>query len=199
MPSSLERFHSRALEYSSFPPVSVYGTGGLGLTAELFSEAEYHPIPLSRGFEVLSLFRLNRSFIPGEPTSFDDDSTRRWINFLRHSTDQTVSDGAGILNQLGIDYSLRPRLSTRLTLGGRTFPRNPWDLGELEFNQLYRYLCLHSHFQTLQSRLPFPFAAFGTLSYCLPCGKPIASVYGLSPDNFRRNFARWVSCYALFK
>ena len=46
-------------------------------------------------------------------------------------------DGAGILNLLGIDYSLRPRLSTRLTLGGRTFPRKPWDLGELEFNQLY--------------------------------------------------------------
>ena len=27
----------------------------------------------------------------------------------------------------------------------------------------------------------------------------MASVYGLSPDHFRRNFARWVSCYALFK
>ena len=65
-----------------------------------------------------------------------------------------MQSGAGILNLLGIDYSLRPRLSTRLTLGGRTFPRNPWDLGELEFNQLYRYLCLHSHSQALQSRLP---------------------------------------------
>ena len=64
--------------------------------------------------------------------------------------------GAGILNLLGIDYSLRPRLSTRLTLGGRTFPRNPWDLGELEFNQLYRYLCLHSHSQALHGRLPLP-------------------------------------------
>ena len=180
--------------------MSVYGTGILGLTAKFFSGAEYHRIPISRGFRVLSFFSLNvRYFIPEQPTNFDDDSTRRSVNFLRHSTGRTVSDGAGILNQLGIDYSLRPRLSTRLTLGGRTFPRNPWDLGELELNQLYRYLCLHSHFQTLQSRLPFPFAAFGTLSYCLPCGKPIASVYGLSPDHFRRNFARWVSCYALFK
>jgi hypothetical protein len=73
--------------------------------------------------------------------------------------------GSGILNQIGIDYSLRPRLSTRLTLGGRTFPRNPWDFGETEFNRLYRYLCLHSHSQALQSRLPFSFAALGTLSY----------------------------------
>ena len=108
--------------------------------------------------------------------------------------------GAGILNLLGIDYSLRPRLSTRLTLGGRTFPRNPWDLGELEFNQLYRYLCLHSHSQALQSRLPLllrrTWDAFLLLHLAV---KPIASVYGLSPDHFRRNFARWVSCYALFK
>lgn len=65
-----------------------------------------------------------------------------------------MQGGAGILNLLGIDYSLRPRLSTRLTLGGRTFPRNPWDFGEPDFNRLYRYLCLHSHSQALQSRLP---------------------------------------------
>ena len=64
--------------------------------------------------------------------------------------------GAGILNLLAIVYAHRPRLRTRLTLGGRTFPRNPWDLGELEFNQLYRYLCLHSHSQALHGRLPLP-------------------------------------------
>lgn len=46
---------------------------------------------------------------------------------------------------------------------------------------------------------PFHFAALGTLSYCASCDAPTASVYGLSPDHFRRNFARWVSCYALFK
>ena len=96
------------------------------------------------------------SFIPRQPTSFDDDSTRRSVNFLRHSMGQTVSSGAGILNLLGIDYSLRPRLSTRLTLGGRTFPRNPWDFGEPDFNRLYRYLCLHSHSQALHGRLPLP-------------------------------------------
>jgi hypothetical protein len=108
--------------------------------------------------------------------------------------------GAGILNLLGIDYSLRPRLSTRLTLGGRTFPRNPWDFGEPDFNRLYRYLCLHSHSQALQSRLPLllrcTWDAFLLRTFE---GAPIASVYGLSPDHFRRNFARWVSCYALFK
>ena len=33
------------------------------------------------------------------------------------------------INQLSIDYASRPRLRTRLTLGGRAFPRNPWTFG----------------------------------------------------------------------
>ena len=38
--------------------------------------------------------------------------------------------GAGILNLLAIAYALRPRLRSRLTLGGRTFPRKPWVYGD---------------------------------------------------------------------
>src|SRR3954451_8130751 len=33
------------------------------------------------------------------------------------------------INRLCIDYALRPRLSSRLTLGGLAFPRNPWAIG----------------------------------------------------------------------
>src|SRR5271165_7479666 len=33
------------------------------------------------------------------------------------------------INQLCIDYASRPRLSSRLTLGGLAFPRNPWAFG----------------------------------------------------------------------
>ena len=33
------------------------------------------------------------------------------------------------INLLCIDYALRPRLSSRLTLGGLAFPRNPWAFG----------------------------------------------------------------------
>ena len=33
------------------------------------------------------------------------------------------------INLLCIDYALRPRLSSRLTLGGLAFPRNPWAYG----------------------------------------------------------------------
>ncbi len=33
------------------------------------------------------------------------------------------------INQLSIAYASRPRLRSRLTLGGLTFPRNPWTYG----------------------------------------------------------------------
>src|SRR4051812_2483120 len=33
------------------------------------------------------------------------------------------------INLLCIDYASRPRLSSRLTLGGLAFPRNPWAFG----------------------------------------------------------------------
>ncbi len=138
------------------------------LTTKFFLEAEYHTIPIGRGLKVPSLFSFTRSFIPEQPTSFDDDSTRRWINFLRHSLDRT---------QMKWFWNIKSRISTGF---------------------IVTYVCILT---PKRSRVgyPFSFAALGTLSYCAPCGAPIASVYGLSPDHFRRNFARWVSCYALFK
>lgn len=142
------------------------------LTTKLFSGAEYHAIPIGRGLKVLSFFSFTRSFIPEQPTNFDDDSTRRCINFLRHSLGQTHAKWCRNINLLGIDYSLRPRLSTRLTLGGRTFPRNPWNLGEPDFNRLYRYLCLHSHFQALHGRLPLPLRCTWNAFLLLYCYNP---------------------------
>ena len=35
----------------------------------------------------------------------------------------------GNINPLSIDYACRPRLRSRLTLGGQTWPRNPWSFG----------------------------------------------------------------------
>ena len=39
------------------------------------------------------------------------------------------SHGYGNINPLSIDYACRPRLRSRLTLGGLTWPRNPWSFG----------------------------------------------------------------------
>ena len=40
-----------------------------------------------------------------------------------------VARGYGNINPLSIDYACRPRLRSRLTLGGLACPRNPWSFG----------------------------------------------------------------------
>jgi hypothetical protein len=44
----------------------------------------------------------------------------RVVRFLVVLIPALTLDGAGIFNLLCIDYALRPHLSSRLTLGGRT-------------------------------------------------------------------------------
>jgi len=85
------------------------------------------------------------------------------------------------INQLCIDYASRPRLSSRLTLGGLAFPRNPWLTAE-GFSPLSRYSCQHSHSITLHDGSLRRFSARSTLPYPLPLTrKSAASALGLSP------------------
>ncbi len=46
---------------------------------------------------------------------------------------------------LSIDYAFRPRLRSRLTLGGVTWPRKPYAYGERASHSLYRYSCPQNH------------------------------------------------------
>ena len=46
-------------------------------------------------------------------------TTSAWTHYHEH----------GNINPLSIDYACRPRLRSRLTLGGTTWPRNPWSSG----------------------------------------------------------------------
>ena len=61
----------------------------------------------------------------------------------------TRTHGYGNINPLSIDYACRPRLRSRLTLGGLAWPRNPWSFGGQGSHLPYRYSCLHSHSHTL--------------------------------------------------
>src|SRR5207302_9057329 len=56
------------------------------------------------------------------------------------------------INLLCIDYALRPRLSSRLTLGGRAFPQEPLGIRRRGSSPLFRYSCRHSHSTTLHVR-----------------------------------------------
>ncbi len=53
-------------------------------------------------------------------------------SFLRHSFVQTCLRRDRISNLLSIGFSFRITLRSRLTLGGSTFPRNPWTFGEYD-------------------------------------------------------------------
>ena len=124
LPSSLRRVNSRALEYSSRIPVSVCGTGCLHSKWSAFLGTNFH--------DVVAAVALTYSI-----------RTRLSLPLIRPQ--HIVTSGLRNINRMCIDYSLRPRLSSRLTLGGRTWPRNPWVYGGQNSHLAYRYSCLHSH------------------------------------------------------
>ena len=86
-----------------------------------------HPLPTS----------LNRNPMTGSAT-FLRPSSRKHPCWCRN------------IRLLPIDYAFRPRLRSRLTLGGLALPRNPWTYGESVSHTLCRYSCQHSHFRYLQ-------------------------------------------------
>ena len=131
--------------------MSDYGTGNRGNTRKFFSVPALMD-PLQP--------KPPRPCPCGQTATFN----RRPIS-TETSLPNLTTAGAGILNLLSIVYALRPRLRSRLTLGGRTFPRKPWVYGGQEFNLSYRYSCLHPHFLTLHTRLPWCFNALRTLPY----------------------------------
>ena len=105
-----------------------------------------------------------------------------------------------IFNLLVIDYAFRPRLSSRLTQGGRTFPWKPWTYAE---SDSHRFLATHTGILTsIRSTTPLGMASmlYGTLPYLLYSSYRFKdSVLRLAPVNFRRRDTRLVSCYALFQ
>ena len=180
MPSSLTRFHSRALAHLCPPTCVGFRYGQPWKHAEVFlgscfdgsGSAEASPSPALR---------------QGPPLSIGGPSPQK-----RHIPSLTTA-GAGILNLLSIVYALRPRLRSRLTLGGRTFPRKPWVYGGQEFNLSYRYSCLHPHFLTLHRDFHHGFDALRTLPYhSNPPRRTRIQSFGipLIANHYRREIAR---------
>lgn len=72
--------------------------------------------------------------------------------------------GCGNINPLPIGYAFRPRLRSRLTLGGLTFPRKPWAFGGGASHPPYRYSFRHTHSTVLHDTLPVPLRRDGRRS-----------------------------------
>src|SRR5438067_520942 len=73
--------------------------------------------------------------------------------------------GYGNINPLSIDYACRPRLRSRLTLGGLACPRNPWSSGGgVSHPSFATHACILSRTASTTG-LPRRFARRTTLPY----------------------------------
>ncbi len=110
-------------------------------------------------------------------------STRRCLASCVSPSLQTPPRRNRTIHLLSFVYASRPPLRDRLTLGGLTFPRNPWAFGESVFHRLFRYSCRDSPFRAVQPSSRSTFTPRGMLPYRrrgLP-RRPAASVVDLSP------------------
>ena len=57
------------------------------------------------------------------------------------------------INLLSIDYAFLPRLRSRLTPGGKSWPGKPWAYGEYVSHIFYRYSCQHLLLKSLHNVL----------------------------------------------
>ena len=201
MPSSLAMNHSSALVYSTQPPVSVYGTGGMCLKLRGFSrELDYLRYPRTRGLEVLSGSASKRHLTRFDLPTPLNELFRQFagVSLLRLPNRSTTS--AGILTGSSIGFALRLILRSRLTLIRLALIRKPWSYGGQVSRLPYRYLYLHLLFPSLQHGLSHTFNAMAMLPYQShsKCDST-SSAPDLMPDYYPRAVARLVSCYALFK
>ncbi len=194
-----------------FPPTCVGFRYGYPLIrVKLFLGGNIQPIRLARRLNVLSplLFPTRGS---GRRRVQPSISNRSGGLPFRVTSPRLCHQlgSAGIFNLLSIAYASRPRLRVRLTLGGRAFPRKPWVFGVPNSHRDYRYSCracslpcrpavlsVHLH-PAWNAPLPPADQCPGETPGWN--GRAAASVVGLSPDHLRREIARLVSCYALFK
>ena len=112
LPSSLTTLLPLALGFSPHLPVSVCGTGTLVYAGAFLASA-------IQGLRYSNFAPLR----PGQPTPgfpYRQVSLRFKVRWLRN------------FYRMCIDYAFRPRLSSRLTLGGRTFPKKPLIFGHYD-------------------------------------------------------------------
>ena len=121
MPSSLAVIHSSTLGYSPHPPVSVYGTGCLALSAPSIFLRAWLPAlsacPKARGTVGFQL----------APTTFNVLPSARGSVTSRSRS--LLQGGRRNLDRLVIRSPLRVPLSPRLTLIRLTLFRKPWVFG----------------------------------------------------------------------
>ena len=125
LPSSLTTLLPIILGFSPRLPVSVYGTGTFILDSGFSRQCGINCFG-TLNFPPHQDFGLLCGFTYTTPTSFGPAIPA--AGSVYPTASPHLSDRYRWyrnINLLSITYALRPRLRSRLTLGGRTFPRNP--------------------------------------------------------------------------
>ena len=139
MPSSFTRVLPNAFGCSPSTPVSDCGTGRPCRPRGAFRGRGCGGLPDRNAVALAGRGRLApRSTSPRRPPRFN------------------LHGGCGNINPLPIDYACRPRLRSRLTLGGLTFPRKPCAFGGWASHPSYRYSFRHTHSPALHGSSPVP-------------------------------------------
>ena len=127
LPSSLTIVLSLTLVYSTWPPVSVLGTGTYSISLEVFlGSIESRYLNLSEDASTPSHFNFNdvTDFLMHQSLCLDPNPIMGYL-YLSPSLHQSYKQYRNI-NLLSIDYAFQPRLRSWLTQGRRTWPWNPW-------------------------------------------------------------------------
>ena len=136
LPSSFTRVLPNAFGCSPSTPVSDCGTGRRVVPAGLF-------VADDRGASRSNAVGLAaRGFLAPRPLLH-----RRPPRLNLHA-------GSRNINRVPIGYALGPRLRSRLTLGGLTFPRKPCAFGGWASHPSCRYSFRHTHSMALHRSSP---------------------------------------------
>ena len=187
-----------ALVCSTHPPVSVCGTGSSriprgfswkhGLTGFAQSLRPPPQAHLVRALRCAPPYAASR----GRPEP-------RPATLLRHPVGQAPLRRCRNVDLLCIGYASRPRLSSRLTLGGLASPRKPWVYGGGVFHPaLVTHASILTPGRSTGGRPPAS-PRTGSSPTTGPCGPVRRFGAMLSPVYCRRMSTRPVSYYALFE
>ena len=152
--------------------MSVYGTGTPPSTLRSFSRhpgcGDLSPLRASRRIPICAA----RIFLCGNPDSSDGHSHS---SASRRLMRPSIAPARWCRNVdlLSIGYAFRPHLRSRLTLGGRPFPRKPSSYGGGDSRPTYRYSCRHPHFPCLQHPFRYAFTDPGNAPLPLPGDEPL--------------------------
>jgi hypothetical protein len=146
--------------------------------------AALHPYPGTTtarySYPLASLHQLAYRRIGSPPSPSPEGSGSRGL--ASPVSARTAVHGYGNINPLSIDYACRPRLRSRLTLGGLACPRNPWSIGgRASHSPFATHACILTHAASTAGS-PRCFTRCMTLSYpSRPRRNAAASAACLSP------------------